>query len=435
MKHDPFEDSLLSVFRLFIGVRLALAGLALVSQPFFSSTGQGAFTSRPPDLGLRLLRLQPSPWPSIIEATVLLIFLSWPWLRRKMGRFYLPVALGVATLAPVIENIIAMDFTRTDEIVIVRSVAGQWQLVIFLLVPLILMSWLYSFRVVVIYAIGLAVIDIGWVAVMMTGAGRIFPDTGVVIFRTFTFLLIGYIVSRLATEQRRQNARLAEANRQLASYASTLEQLTTSRERNRLAREFHDTVAHTLSAVAVQLEAVSALWKNEPAKAHTMLDNSLAATRNGLKESRRAIQALRASPLEDLGLSLAVSTLARSVAERDGLELDLKVTENLPPLSPDSEHSIYRVTEEALRNVTQHAHARHLGVQLETQNHHIILTIQDDGQGFQNEAADKDDHYGLKGMHEYAEHIGAELEINSQPSQGTVVKMRMEVADGASINL
>ena len=261
------------------------------------------------------------------------------------------------------------------------------------------------------------------------------PDTGVVIFRTFTFLLIGYIVNRLATEQRRQNARLAEANRQLASYASTLEQLTISRERNRLAREFHDTVAHTLSAVAVQLEAVSALWKTNPAKAQAMLENSLAATRNGLKESRRAIQALRASPLEDLGLSLAVRNLARSVAERDGLDLELNVAEDLPMLSPDAEHSVYRVTEEALRNVTQHAQAKHVVVGLESHNHELVLTVKDDGQGFIEDPNDKDDHYGLKGMREYAEHIGASLNIQSQPTQGTTVQMRMEITNGAGINL
>ena len=66
--------------------------------------------------------------------------------------------------------------------------------------------------------------------------------------------------------QKRQNAELAEANQRLASYATTLEQLAISRERNRLAREFHDTLAHTLSAVAVQLEAVSALQQSQPGK-------------------------------------------------------------------------------------------------------------------------------------------------------------------------
>jgi signal transduction histidine kinase len=431
VKRNPFEDSLISVFRLFIGIRLALAILSLLAQPFHPEQPIATFTQRNgPDFfsSVRLSRLQPSPWPSIIEASLLLLFLSSPWLRRKMGRFYLPLALGVATLAPVLENLISIDFSRLDEAVIFRSVAGQWQLVIFLLVPLILMSWLYSFRVVVGYAVGLAVIDIAWLAIMMVGVGRVLPDSGVIIFRTFSFLLVGYIVNRLANEQRRQNTQLIEANRQLASYASTLEELTTSRERNRLAREFHDTVAHTLSAVAVQLEAVHSLWKNNPAKAQVMLENSLAATRNGLKESRRAIQALRASPLEDLGLSLAVSNLARAMAERESLELDLHVEEKLPPLNSDAEHSFYRVTEEALRNIAQHAQARHLSVRLEPRDHQVILTIQDDGKGFlldNQTPARKDDHYGLQGMREYAEHIGASLTIQSQPEKGTMVQMQM----------
>jgi signal transduction histidine kinase len=249
------------------------------------------------------------------------------------------------------------------------------------------------------------------------------------------FVFVGYVINRLAAGQRQQNARLAQANQQLASYANALEQLTISRERNRLAREFHDTLAHTLSAVAVQLEAVNTLWQPDPAKAHSMLVDSLAATRTGLNESRRAIQSLRATPLEDMGLSLAIKQMARSVAERNGLILDLQLPDEIVGIGPDNEQNIYRIAEETLHNVTQHARAKHVWVDLVRDDHKLTLTIRDDGLGFNLDNAIITDRFGLRGMRERAEAIGAQILIESQPDQGTTVQLMMETKNGTSINL
>ena len=223
--------------------------------------------------------------------------------------------------------------------------------------------------------------------------------------------------------QREHRAALAEANRKLAQYAAATEQLAASQERNRLARELHDTLAHSLSGVTVQLEAVQALWDVNAMAARKMLDQALQITRSGLTEARRALQSLRASPLEDLGLALAVSDLAESVAARANLQLELDVQDHLENISPAAEQCVYRVAQEVLTNVARHADARSLRVVLGRENGALTLKVADDGRGF-DPAAVNGTHYGLKGnLRERAEMAGGTLEVDSSPLKGTTVKL------------
>jgi len=214
--------------------------------------------------------------------------------------------------------------------------------------------------------------------------------------------------------------------RDCAGYAATLEQLTTSRERNRLARELHDTLAHSLSAMAVQLEAADALWDSAPDEAHARLARSLDTTRDGLAETRRALQALRASPLDDLGLGLAIRALGESAAARNRLAVEVQTPEIDERLSPAIEQCVYRVAQEALENVTRHAAAQRVTVTLAAQGSRVILTVADDGQGFDADAALAEDRFGLRGMRERAELVGGAFQVTSAPGQGTTVRLTVE---------
>src|SRR5262249_42461360 len=149
------------------------------------------------------------------------------------------------------------------------------------------------------------------------------------VVQTLIFLLVGQMIVKLMNVQREQRQRLSEANARLALYASTLEQLTISRERNRLARELHDVLAHTLSGVAVELEGLRTMMRLDVERANALLNHSLQAIREGLSESRRALKELRAKPLEDLGLALAVRTLAESYATRCDFALELSIDPEL----------------------------------------------------------------------------------------------------------
>jgi signal transduction histidine kinase len=240
---------------------------------------------------------------------------------------------------------------------------------------------------------------------------------------TMVALALAWAIQR----QRLQRAALAEANRKLAHYATTIEQLAITQERNRLAREMHDTLAHSLSAASVQLEAVGALWDADGKAARAMLEQVQQVTRNGLTEARRALQALRASPLDDVGLAIAVSNLARSAAARAGLALDLNVPGQLDTLLPDVEQCVFRVAQEALTNVARHAEAKSLRVSLTQADGQLSLAVGDDGRGFDT-AAIPETRFGLSGLRERAEMIGGTLVVESVPTRGTTVRLTVRDA-------
>jgi signal transduction histidine kinase len=226
-------------------------------------------------------------------------------------------------------------------------------------------------------------------------------------------------MSRLREQQRF----LEKANIDLTHYATTLEHLATSRERNRIARDLHDTLAHTLSGLSVQLETVKAYWDIDQQMARSILDKSLLAAHSGLEETRRALKALRASPLDDLGLALALNAMVRDMTLSSNLALDLSIPDKMPALSPDSEQSIYRIAQEAVRNVVSHANAKNLSVKLESLEGKTTLGVHDDGIGFDIEKSSKGGHFGLLGMRERAQLIGGELTIISKPGHGTTIQL------------
>lgn len=430
---DSGDRGLLSVFRLFVIIRIVFSLITLIAslnlQIRFSLFSNLTAETRliPSDL---------IPWISIIESLILLGYLSWPWLNKKLGNIYLPIALIIGTIAPIVENILAVRLQGTEETNLFRATSGQWQVIILLIIPIILISWRYRLRIVIVYCLFLAAIDsLLPILIWPPETPRFWFPFSIVFFRTVMFIFVGYIVNRLSVDQREQNLRLTQANRQLAVSANTLEQLTISRERNRMARELHDTLAHSLSAVAVQLEAVSALWDSDQSKARKMLDQSLMMTRDGLNEARRAIGALRTAPLEDLGLALSLRNLATSEAERGGYSVDVQIPVETPRLPPEVEHSFYRIAEETLRNITRHAEAHHVTVSL-TQNGALVeMLFHDDGHGFTDNPGLQSDHFGIRGMRERAESIGARLSVESQPGQGTTVRLQMEVRDDTGIDL
>ena len=405
MKQRPLEPGLLPIFRLYIAMRLCvILSSAAVYLAWYRSYFQ-------PDI---------VPYSILFGADILFlfVFLGWPWLQRKLGRVHLPIALSIATLIPIVEARYLAVLYGTE------SLPEFWLVFPFLLVPLILTSWQYSFRHVILFILGTMALELVLLSYpSYLGAADVPTRVNLLVVRSFLFLLIGYIVSNLVAAQREQRQELAEANRKLVRYAITLEQLTISRERNRLARELHDTLAHTLSGLAVQLEAIATVWESTPPKARDMLDRALAATRAGLNETRRTLQDLRAAPLEDLGLPLAIRSLANNVAARSGLSLALDVPAQITNLPPEVEQTYYRVAQEALENVAKHAGAHQVRVSLRHTAGEMILEVSDDGSGFAAHTEGSGNQLGLIGMQERAQLIGGKLEITSQEGQGTTVRL------------
>jgi two-component system NarL family sensor kinase len=195
-------------------------------------------------------------------------------------------------------------------------------------------------------------------------------------------------------------------------------------ERNRLAREIHDTLAQGLAALTLQLETADALLEAGAGaeRARQVLQQALALTRASLDEARRSVLDLRAAPLEGRTLAGALTTLAESEGHRAGLAVTVEVVGGNRPLPVRVEAGLYRIAQEAITNVISHAVAHHLTAQLTTQPAQVQLTITDDGQGFDPGQVPVN-RYGLVGLNERAKLLGGHLIVRSSPGAGTRIEV------------
>jgi two-component system NarL family sensor kinase len=197
-------------------------------------------------------------------------------------------------------------------------------------------------------------------------------------------------------------------------------QLGAAEERNRLAREIHDTLAQGLAAITLQLETADALLETntQPDKARQIVQHALSLTRSNLDAARRSVLDLRAAPLEGRSLGDAVSEMAEEWVDRGNLTLNLSVTGGKFPLPVRVEVGVYRIVQEALTNIVRHAEARNLTLDLTITPEQVALTIEDDGRGF-DPAEVPNGHYGIIGMNERIKLLGGEMTLRSTPSDGT----------------
>ncbi len=154
-----------------------------------------------------------------------------------------------------------------------------------------------------------------------------------------------------------------------------------------------------------------------------MVQHSLKATRDGLMETRRAIQSLRATPLEDLGLVRGIRELAEGAAGRSGFRLNLDLPEDIEGLPPEVEQCFYRIAQEAIENAAKHSRAHSFGVKLSRSVSGLELEIADDGAGFDPQDVETGRRFGLQGMRERAGLISAVLEISSHRGKGTTLRL------------
>jgi signal transduction histidine kinase len=405
MREHTLEPGLLPTFRLYVAVRLVFVAIA---GSFYLAWYQ-------PPIETRLLL---AAVPFLADIGILFVLLQCRCFHHWLGPLYLPTALLLAVAGPIVQVGYVLPAFDTD---VTFAFLLGFSLI---LVPLILTAWQYSFRWVLILGLASSLFEFLLLAQRIgLSPERLRWSTVALFGRSLLTIFVGYIVSNLIEEQKRQRRELAQANRQLIRYAATLEQLAVSRERNRLARELHDTVAHTLSGLAVQLDAVTALWQQMPPRARLMLEHALSITRSGLDETRRALQALRATPLEDMGLSLAIRDLAERTTVRSGLRLKLALVDHVGDVSPEVEQCYYRVAQEALENVIRHANARSVSVSLQREGRQLVLQVADDGTGFAAESDRERDQLGIRGMRERAELIGGQLQVRSSKGEGTVVRL------------
>jgi two-component system NarL family sensor kinase len=214
-----------------------------------------------------------------------------------------------------------------------------------------------------------------------------------------------------------ENARLYRRSRQ----AAILD------ERNRLAREIHDSLAQGLTGIIVQLEAMERLAQRRPEQAVVSLQRARDLARHSLQEARRSVWGLRPRTLEDQTLVEAISNHITAMQEQDSLSLHFAISGTERALSPDAELNLFRITQEALNNVQRHAQADNVYVYLSFEEGGVRLVVQDDGTGLSlkdlPDPSSGDGSFGLIGMKERASLLSGEMRVSSIPGEGTQIEI------------
>lgn len=226
---------------------------------------------------------------------------------------------------------------------------------------------------------------------------------------------------------------LREAHDQLQIYSQSVRELAVSEERNRLAREMHDSLGHSLTVAVVQLEGAERLIPTDPQRAGRIIGTMRGQLKESLGELRQTLSRLREendSPSPPVGnLALALAELESTFGEATGLTVQLSLPDNLPSLTADQRLALFRVAQEGLTNVQRHARASQAWVDVHHTARQITLTIRDDGVGLPETLPDG--RFGLQGLAERARVLGGSFEIGrSQNGSGTELLFALPLVDG-----
>ena len=231
----------------------------------------------------------------------------------------------------------------------------------------------------------------------------------------FTLLLVNALLN-----ERTVQTRLKSANEELKRSAAQVKQLATAQERSRIAREIHDSLGHSLTALNIQLEGAIKLSQRDPQKAHTLLVESKRLGSVALKDVRQSVTALRddAPPQESLydQLNALVETLKASTGITPNINIQL-----LKPLSEAANIMLYRIAQEGITNIVKHANATAVELSLMADESGFRLLLRDNGRGF--DLTQTSTGFGLQGMRERAQTIGGQLTLNSRPGEGCELRL------------
>jgi signal transduction histidine kinase len=375
------------------------------------------------------------------------IIMLLPRLDHRLGRYYLPIGLGLTIIAQVVESwlptFIELPFQIQRFLVGPRASTPLevrfGEPLFLLLVATVLGAWVYGRRGAWLTAgsagtllvIGAVLESFVGRFVVIRGTEGVLTEIQPLAFllpaiglRLLLLIVIGTIVGILAEQERNQTQELSIANMKLREQALATDQLATARERNRLARDLHDTLAHSLAGLVVQLQAIDTLVQSEPEAARAELAKAHTLAQEGLQEARGAIRDLRVNPVEDLGLARALEREVIDFSDRAGVQVKMSIAEPKKSIANDVAAEILRIAREAFNNIESHADAQCVDVTLNQQNAQLVLSIADDGRGFEHVDV-SDDRFGLTGMRERAEMIGATLKVNSAVGRGTSVELAL----------
>jgi signal transduction histidine kinase len=235
--------------------------------------------------------------------------------------------------------------------------------------------------------------------------------------RTELLKLSGELERRVAVRTR-EVERLADESR----YAAIV------RERLQIARDLHDTLAHSMMAMLSEVRLLRKIQVHDPSSLADELARAEEVAHAGLNEARSAIAQMRSHSARDTGLGPALAKAAERFKDRTGLAVEIAIDGDAARFGDDRADVIFRMTEEVLRNIERHARASRVRLDLRlVEGTHLTLFIEDDGVGFDPDIS-RPGHFGLVGLREQAQLVGADLAIKSRPEHGTSVRISLRIA-------
>jgi signal transduction histidine kinase len=253
------------------------------------------------------------------------------------------------------------------------------------------------------------------------GVNSVTVGTAVVFVAIFAQMRLNEQQARERAEQLMEE--LEKANVQLAAYATQAEELAMTQERNRLAREIHDNLGHTLTTVNVQIEAAKVMMDSDPDRAVDAINKAQELTQKGLTQVRESVAALRESPVSNRSLDEAITSIVLE-AQTSGIVTEFKVTGEPEALEHKVALALYRAAQEGLTNVRRHARASRVDVLLDFQSSEVRLEIKDNGVG----AVETSGGFGLLGIRERMHLLGGKLEISSSVGKGFCLTVRVPLS-------
>ena len=233
---------------------------------------------------------------------------------------------------------------------------------------------------------------------IFTGVETLLVSANVLLFVISMILL--FTGERAENQRiRRLNEQLNHANNRLRDYAVELEHMTEIRERNRVAREIHDTLGHTLTGIIMGTDAALALFQIAPEESRKQMEVIAQSAREGLTDVRRSIKALRPDALEKHSISEALAELVDKFRMSTGTDIQYEQLAGTLHLASDEEDFLYRVVQESLTNSVRHGHAERIEITISRRKNVLTVHIQDDGDGVDQ----VEEGFGLRHMRERLE--------------------------------
>jgi signal transduction histidine kinase len=233
---------------------------------------------------------------------------------------------------------------------------------------------------------------------------------------TLVSVLFAAVITELLLREQRSRGELAEAHEKLRDYATQAERLATAQERNRVARDIHDGLGHSLTVVQMQVKAARAVLPTDPGKADEVLAKAQEQAENALAEVRRSVKALREPRPAPLPEALRV------LVSEAGVPAELAVSGTERPLPEEHREALFRTAQEGLTNVRKHAGADRVELVLDYADASVRVVVRDDGAGSDGGASPG---FGLLGLRERAEQLGGKLDFTSAPGEGSALSMEV----------